>query len=59
LGSSEENVGEIRSRKRTQRGVLGFPADPSIILLQNPEGSIWALQKDDASYRLPLLSPSQ
>jgi hypothetical protein len=26
---------------------------PSIFLLQNPEGSIWALQKKDAFRRLP------
>jgi hypothetical protein len=35
-------------------GVERFPAEPSIILSQDPEVSIWALQKEDASNRLPL-----
>jgi hypothetical protein len=35
---------------------LRFPSDPSIFLSQDPEVSIWALQKEDASDRLPLPS---
>ena len=47
---------EFASRGGRRMEWYGYAADPSIFLLQDPEVSIWALQKEDASNRLPLPS---
>jgi hypothetical protein len=49
-------VGRNWLKKEVPYGVVRFPSDPSIFLSQDPEVSIWAVQKEDASDRLPLPS---
>ena len=47
---------EFESESGLEDGMGRMPIDPSIFLLRDPEVSIWALQKEDASNRLPLRS---